>query len=178
MSAETLVLLFAFAWGGWILYRIHQRRQKRGSPPDAVATRAPPKDRAMPRIGEPGTITFNQIQTLRRNNFTPDKGWSREEAALILDAVKYLRCVCRDIGEDDDGPPPLEVQNELLRFILTEQDLRDHVRKWGEDRRKAGITDDYADDEPELPRNNQYDRVVREAGRFVVHDEAPSVEGR
>lgn len=115
----------------------------------------------MPRFGESGSITANQVRALRRNNFHPDKQWSFEEAALILDALTYLRAVCRDVSSPDDGPPPLDVQNELLRFILTEQNLRDYVRKWGETRRDEG---DGEDDDPELARNNQYDRI-NEAAR-------------
>lgn len=177
MSAETLVLAFAFGWGVWILYRIHQRRQSRKDPASAIAPRQPePQPRAMPRVGEPATITFNQIQELRRNNFTPDRNWSREEAALILDAVKYLRTVCRDIAGDEDGPPPIDIQNELLRFILTEQDIREYVRKWGIDRRDAGAPDYDDDDEPDLPRNNQYDRVATRARKYLEPDDQNTEE--
>lgn len=171
MGAETLVMLVAFLWGGLVLYRIHKRRQAGGSARTPAAPRAATTAPEMPRVGQPGTITYNQIKALSRNSFAPDKNWSREEAALILDAVKYLRAVCRDIAGNEDGPPPLEIQNHLLRFILTEQDIRDHVRKWGEHRRAAGLGD-YADDEPVLSRNNQYLRVEAEAGRFLTVDEA------
>ena len=172
MSAETLVLAFAFGWGVWILYRIHQRRQAaREDPASAVVPRPPEaKLREMPRVGEPASITFNQIQELRRNNFAPDRNWSQEEAALILDSVKYLRTVCRDIAGDEDGPPPIEIQNELLRFILTEQDIREYVRKWGEDRRANGGADYDDDAAPDLPRNNQYDRVAARAKKYLEPD--------
>ena len=143
----------------------------------STVARPPAARREMPRMGEPGTVTFNQIQALRRNNFSPEKSWSREEAALILDAVKYLRAVCRDVSDADDGPAPLEVQNALLRFILTEQDIRDYVRKWGEGRRRAGLGD-YGEDEPILSRNNQYARVEAEARKYLVPEEVagtPSV---
>jgi hypothetical protein len=126
----------------------------------------------MPRIGKPGTISFNQISALQRNNFEPDKNWSREEAYIILDAVKYLRAVCRDVGDQEDGPPPLEIQNALLRFVLTEQDIRDYVRKWGDGRREEGF-DELSDDEPVLPRNNQYSRVEAEAKRYLIKDDEP-----
>jgi len=171
MGAESLVMLVAFLWGGLVLYRIHKRRQARGASRPAVVERAADQPREMPRVGAPGTITYNQIKALHRNNFVPDKSWSREEAAVILDAVKYLRAVCRDIAGNEDGPPPIEVQNHLLRFVLTEQDIRDHVRKWGAHRRAAGLGD-YADDEPVLSRNNQYLRVEAEAARFLTVDEA------
>lgn len=169
MDPTTLVIVFAFAWGGLVLYRIHKRRtaaeaerKKAGEAPEP----ARPVQNTMPRLGTPGSITYNQTRALQRNNFAPDRNWSREEAALILDALKYLRTVCRDVAGDDDGPPPLEIQNALLRLILTGQDLRDHVRKWGEDRRAAG-GGDYDDDEPVLARNDQYARVAAEARKFL-----------
>ena len=177
MSPETLVLAFAFGWGVWILYRIHQRRQSREDSAKAITPSKPEaQPREMPRVGEPSTITFNQLQELRRNNFEPDRNWSREEAALILDAVKYLRTVCRDIAGDEDGPPPIEIQNELLRFILTEQDIREYIRKWGEDRREAGAPDYDDGDLPDLPRNNQYDRVATRARKYLEPDDQNTEE--
>lgn len=158
-------------WGGYMLYKIHKRRQQTSDPASGLVARRETAAREMPRIGTPGSITFNQIKALQQNNFAPDKGWSREEANVILDAVRYLRAVCRDVGDEDDGPPPLEIQNALLRYILTEQDLREYVRKWGDDRREAGF-DEFADDDPVLARNNQYARVEKEARRYLVKDEA------
>lgn len=165
MDTETFLIVFAFLWGGWILFKIHRKRGGRRSiaePKDVAKPRPaePPADRAMPRVGKPGTITFNQMQELRHNNFTPDKNWSLEEAALILDAVAYMRAVCRNIADDADGPPPLEVQNDLLRFILTNQDIRDHVRVWGERCRQG---EENGDKIPEPARNRQYDRVAEQA---------------
>lgn len=169
MDTETLLFALAIGWGIWMLLRIHRSRGGgRGAlmskPDEARPARRPDRSkrpREMPRFGESGSITANQVRALRRNNFHPDKQWSFEEAALILDALTYLRAVCRDVSSPDDGPPPLDVQNELLRFILTEQNLRDYVRKWGETRRDEG---DGEDDDPELARNNQYDRI-NEAAR-------------
>lgn len=165
MNSETLLIGFAFLWGLLILYRIHKRRSTKANPAGGIAPKSTAKVREMPRIGTKGTITFNQIQALRRNSFTPDKNWSREEAALILDSVKYLQCVCRDLTEEKDDAPPLEILNELLRFILTTDDIREHVRKWGDQRREDGF-EDYAEDEPELPRNQQYDRVAAEGQKY------------
>ena len=170
MDLETGLVIGALVWGAWVLLKIHRRRQALGDrSASIVGVQKKSRNREMPRIGEPGSVTFNQIQALQRNNFEPDKNWSQEEAALILDGVKYLRCVCRDVAEadPDDGPPPLEVQNELLRFILTEQDIRDHVRKWGEERRASGLSE-FDDDEPELDQNRQYERVKTVAKDFFV----------
>ncbi len=173
MDPTTLIIVFAFAWGGLMLYRIHRRRTATGARKQAEGGAPAPartEQTSMPRSGEAGSISYNQVRALQRNNFTPDRNWSHEEAALILDAVKYLQTVCRDIAGDDDGPPPLVVQNELLRFILGSQDLRDYVRKWGEDRREAG-GGEFDDDEPELARNDQYARVAEEARKHLTPGE-------
>lgn len=174
MNSETLLIGFAFLWGLLILYRIHKRRSSKANPTGAIAEKSTRRMREMPRMGTNGSITFNQTLALRRNNFTPDKNWSQEEAALILDSVKYLHCVCRDLTEEENDAPPLVVLNELLRFILTADDIREHVRKWGEGRREDGF-DDYADDEPELPRNQQYERVAAEAQKFFLQEEDGTV---
>ena len=167
MDPQTLMIAFGFGWGAWILYRIHQRRSNKSDPGEPLVGMRKAEQAAMPRAGTPATLTFNQIKALQDNSFTPDKNWSKEEAALILDAVKYLRAVCRDISDDDDGDPPLDTQNAILRYILTEQDIRDFIRKWGEDRRDQGMAD-YADDEPMLTRNGQYDRVTTKAKQFLT----------
>lgn len=183
MNPETLMLAFGFGWAIWVLMRIHRKRKAaqqakrdggqasvggQNERRNAEARRDPG---SMPRLGKPGTVTFNQIKALQRNGFAPDRGWSKEEAALILDAVAYLRIVCRSIAGPTDGPPPLEIQNDLLRYILTQQDLRDYVRKWGDDRRSQGrdpLAEAEEDQIPALARNNQFDRVAAKAQEFLT----------
>lgn len=173
MDTETLLFAFAIGWGVWMLLKIHRKRGggrgalvgKRAAGRAAKQPARRDAPRSMPRLGEPGSMTANQARALRRNNFEPDKRWSFEEAAVILDAVIYMRAVCRDVAGPDDGPPPLQVQNALLRFILTDQDLRDYVRKWGEVRRGDGTEDD---DDPELMRNNQYERIAEAARKHIA----------
>ena len=172
MDPNTLAIAVVVGIVMWVMMR--RRRQSGNARGTTAAARRPEeKPRTMPRVGTPGSITFNQIQALKQNNFTPDKSWSREEAALILDAVAYLRAVCRAVAGDEDGLPPLEVQNELLRTVLTTEDVREYVRKWGEERRAAGI-DEFADDEPELPRNNQFEHVAKAARKFLSSPAASS----
>jgi hypothetical protein len=172
MSTEALVIVVSLVWGILMLRRIHRKRQQRirdrkndGAAPAKAARDA--AERSMPRSGKPGSMTRNQKRALWRSNFQPDMQWSSEEAALILDAVRYLNGVCRDVADTDDGPPPLEIQNNLLRLILTQQDLRDYVRKWGEDRREAGVDDDGMED-LELARNQQYERVADAARNYLT----------
>ena len=167
MSTESLIIGFAIAWGLWILLRIHRSRGARRSlfadKPTTTAKDA--ATRAMPRLGKPGTMTPNQARMLRFNNFVPDRQWSFEEAALILDALTYLRAVCRDMAGEEDGPAPLKVQNELLRLILTDQDLRDYVRRWGERRREEGAGED---EMPTLTPNRQFERIAAKAREYLV----------
>ncbi len=167
MSTESLIIGFAIVWGLWMLLRIHRSRGARRSL-FADKTTGTAKDgdvRAMPRLGKPGTMTPNQARMLRFNNFVPDKQWSFEEAALILDALTYLRAVCRDMAGEEDGPAPLKVQNELLRLILTDQDLRDYVRRWGERRREEGAGED---EMPTLTPNRQFERIAAKAREYLV----------
>jgi hypothetical protein len=146
----------------WIFIKLRRHTGGfRGMPPspDPSSSQPPENRREMPRIGVPGTITQEQITALKRNLFQPSGGWSFEEAALVLDAVSYLQAVCAEaLGKRE---PPLKVQNELLAYILQDQDLRDYVRKWGKDRREAGIDDK----PPQLKHNDHYERVARTAIR-------------
>ena len=169
MDAQTLIIVFGFAWGAWIIYGIHKRRSSRTDPTAALVRKSPAEQAAMPRLGKPGTITYNQKKLLQGKGFNPDNNWSQEEAATILDGVRYLRAICSDISSQNDGDPPLEIQNALLKFILTEQDIRDYIRKWGEDRRNKGM-EDYSKDEPLLVRNRQYDRVKSAAHKYLTQN--------
>ena len=130
-------------------------------PPVRPSSQPPPEKREIPRIGVPGTITDEQFKALKRNLFEPSKDWSFEEAALTLDAVTYVRAVCADVAGKRE--PPLEIQNELLAFILHDQDLRDYVLKWGKDRREAGIQNRA----PKLKHNDQFHRVARAASKLM-----------
>jgi len=131
---------------------------RRTEPAPAGAPEPPTGQPSMPRLGEAGTITLKQIERLRENGFQPIPAWSREEADLVLDAVDYLRTVCAE-AVSAEHQPPLDVQNHLLVFILTDEDLRNYVRRWGERRREAGIEDEPA----EVKRNGQFDRVAERA---------------
>ena len=167
MDLYTGVIVFGLLWGIWIIYKIHKRRATRGDIASALVGKPKPEQAEMPRLGKPSTITLDQIKALHQNDFTPDKNWSKEEAALILDSVKYLRAVCRDISSGSEQAPSLEIQNALLRFILTKQDIRDYVRKWGQLRRDEGMPN-FAEDEPILDKNGQYDRVKLEAQKYFI----------
>ena len=167
MDAQTLMVVFGFAWGAWIIFKIHRRRSNRTEPTAPLIHKSKAQQAAMPRIGEPATMTANQKKDLLDNSFTPDPNWSEEEADLILDGVKYLRLVCSKISSQKDGEPPLEIQNALLKFILTEQDIRDHVKKWGKDSR-VQETDVGVKNQLQIIENQQYDRVKTEAQKYFT----------
>ena len=147
---DALILAAAAALLLWLWIR--RRRPGLFAPP---ARHRPALAKTMPRLGQPGTITEPQIDALQENQFTPSAEWSFEEAALILSALSYLRGVCMEILAGE--LPDVDVQNCLLEFILTDEDLRNYVRKWGADRSLMGA----AADPSSFARNHQYERVAR-----------------
>lgn len=144
--------------GSGYLSRLVMGGKRRDAPSPAAPEEPPAGQPSMPRLGEPGTITLKQIERLRENGFQPVPAWSREEADLVLDAVDYLRAVCAE-AVSAEHQPPVDVQNHLLVFILTDEDLRNYVRRWGERRREAGIEGEAA----EVKRNGQFDRLAERA---------------
>jgi hypothetical protein len=161
---NSLLLGIFVALAVWIFIKLRQRTGGfRGLPssPDPSSSQRLEKWRQIPRIGVPGTITQEQMAALKRNLFQPSGDWSFEEAALILDTVNYLRAVCaKALGKRE---PPLQVQNALLAYILQDQDLRNYVREWGKDRRKAGIDNK----PPQLEHNDHYERVTEMAIKYT-----------
>ena len=110
----------------------------------------------MPRLGTPGTITREQIKKLKDNDFTPERQWSKEEAQLILDTVTYLRVVIYEVT--GEASAPIDVQNEILKFILTDDVLREHVYEWGLNRTR----EDQAGPQPVLERDEFYQQLEAE----------------
>lgn len=108
---------------------------------------------SMPRIGQSGTITREQIKLLKDRDFEPSRLWSKEEAQLILDTVSYLRSVIYIVTNEDD--PPIEVQNNILKFILTDDGLREYVYQWGLNRPR----DESSTLRPVLERDDNFEQV-------------------
>ena len=108
---------------------------------------------SMPRLGNPGTITREQMRLLKETDFQPSRLWSMEEAQLILDAVTYLRAVIHETT--GEAAPPMEIQNHLLKLILTDEHLRDYVLEWGLNR----THDDMAAEWPTLKRDAAFAAV-------------------
>ena len=160
---DSLLIAVAVGLAVWLLMRraVYRRARRqmemRRQAPGAEADAAPPEgQKSMPRLGVPGTITRAQMAQLRALDFEPMRQWSKEEAQLILDTVVYFRAVILD--ETGDSNPPLDVQNRLLGFILTDEELRDAVLEWSMNRTRE-------EEEAErivLPRDETYDRVADE----------------
>jgi hypothetical protein len=161
MNEQTIaVLLLGFIiW--LVMRRAAQKRRERdaaGAPesrsaPGGTPRQALQQQREMPRTGTPGSITEAQIDRLQANGFQPSTDWSFEEAAMVLDATDYQRAAILKATGDND--PPVEIQNMLIQFILSDDDMRDYVRAWGERRRADGRDGS----PPKLRANNQLRRI-------------------
>lgn len=136
MNPESLILAVGISVLVWLMMRrttlkrrrlAEQRRQQ--------APGAPVEQRTMPRYGTPGTVTRDQLKALKANNFEPSRHWSREEAALILDALTYARTAIRERTGETEAP--IGIQNNVLQFILGDEELREHVRDHGLNRTRA-----------------------------------------
>jgi len=124
-----------------------------------AARTAPHSGRSMPRVGTPGTVTKAQRERLKQEGFEPSTHWSVEEADLVLDSVTYLRGVWKKAVRKQDAP--VEIQNELLAFILTDPEMREYVRRWGGEFRERGPKV-----RPAFPRTKIFERVAAEAARI------------
>lgn len=132
------------------------KAQKRQQAEQAAGAEPPEDPGSMPRLGNPGTITREQIKLLKENDFEPSRLWSMEEAKLILDTVTYQRAVIyMTTGEAD---PPIEVQNKLIKLILSNDELREYVYEWGLNRTRE---EDSAP-QPVLEKNEHFARVEAE----------------
>lgn len=132
------------------LKRMQQTQMQQRASADGEA----PEPKTMPRFGKAGTITRAQLDQLKKMDFAPDRGWSEEEASLIIDSVFYLRAAIEDATGEADAP--VEIQNNVLALILTDEDLREYIMSWGQNRARRGESDDV----PTLRQNEHYDRVV------------------
>lgn len=143
---ENLLIAVCVALGCWYTIKLWRERwrftaegrRQMMAQRQAAAEAQQSEQAAIDRIGAAGTMTMAQAKKLRDYNFEPNKQWSFEEAALFIDTVDYLREVCRR-AVDAEREPPIDAQNALLKFILTDEARRDHVREWGDDRRDRGL---------------------------------------
>lgn len=124
---ESIILAVCVALFVWLFMRRRRMKQQQAIRAQQAARRdGPPQEqKSMPRMGRAGSITKDQIKALKDFDFEPSRVWSKEEAQLILDSVAYLRAViARETGE---GKPPMDVQNQVLGFILADEELREFL---------------------------------------------------
>ncbi len=157
---DSLLVAVAVGLVVWLLMRraayARARRQMAARQSANGSTPAENPQNTMPRLGMPGTITRAQMNALRANDVETMRQWSKEEAQLILDTIDYFRAVILEETGDDD--PPLEVQNRLLGFILTDEELRDSILEWSLNRTR----EEEEADRIVPPRDKTYRRVADE----------------
>lgn len=152
-------LIFAVVVGLTVYLFVRRMRmlkeQKRRQAKESADGGPPAEPSTMPRLGTPGTITRDQMKQLRENDFEPSRLWSREEAQLIIDSVTYLRAAVYMVTGETDAP--LDVQNKLLKIILTDDELREYMFDWGlnlpRDAEAPGL--------PALERDDAFGKVER-----------------
>ncbi len=154
---ESILLAVVVGLAVWLFMRnaraMRARRRPPAEPPQAGGDA--PALKSMPRLGAAGTITRQQMAVLTEMDFEPARQWSREEAQLILDSVTYLRAAIRMVT--GEAGAPIEVQNNILGFILGDDDLRDSVLDWGLNRTRE---EEDAGDNAELLADQTFERVA------------------
>lgn len=159
---DSLFLAIIIGLAIWLFMRRAQMAKQRKRYQQQIATGEIEEPKTMPRVGQPGTVTREQLQQLKDNDFEPSRLWSAEEAQLILDALMYGRAVIRE--ETGDSSAPLEVQNAVLSHILSDEELRDYILDW-----RRNLTRE-EEDNFELPDTEQIE-AVREFVRGQWEDE-------
>jgi hypothetical protein len=124
---ESIILAVCVALTVWLFMRRQRmkRKQKIIEQQEAQNAGPPQEQKSMPRIGQAGSITRDQMKALKDNDFEPSRIWSKEEAQLILDSVDYLRAVIAQ--QTGEKKPPMDVQNQVLGFILSDEELREYL---------------------------------------------------
>lgn len=146
------IIVAVMVWAMMRHWRMVQARRAMRAHPRSNEPRP-----TMPRFGTPGTVTPEQIKLLKRNHFEPDRGWSFEEAALILDATTYARALL--VAETGRRNHDIDVLNPVFTFIMSDPALRDYIIEWGRNRARRPISGQ----EPELRRNEHYARIAAHA---------------
>jgi hypothetical protein len=141
----------------WFLIKRFKKKSSDAAPHPDEANRT--QAARMPRIGTPGTVTKDQRERLRAKGFEPSKHWSIEEADLVLDTVVYLRGVWNKAVSKQTAP--VEIQNHLLAYILTDTEMREYIRRWSTENK-----DKDSGSKPAFPRTKIFERVASEALRI------------
>ena len=156
---ENILLAAVIGLAVWLFMRnaraMRERRRRLGQPPPGAGAGDAPQPKSMPRFGVPRTITREQMARLKENEFEPHRQWSKDEAQLILDSVTYLRAAIRMVTGESGAP--IEIQNNILGFILGDEELRDDILDWGLNRTQE---EEDAGEEVELPPDETFEHVA------------------
>ena len=154
---ENILLAVVIGVTVWLFMRNarNMRARRRGLIQSPTESDTGTQPQSMPRIGVAGTITREQIGLLKGYNFEPHRQWSSEEAKLILDSVTYLRAVIRVVTGEPDAP--IEVQNNILGYILVDEELRENILEWSLNRTHE---EEEAGDDVELSHDDTFERVA------------------
>ena len=156
---DSIALGIMVFLAAWVIMKRFKKKTAGTTGPAQSAGARQGGGRAMPRHGTPGTVTKAQRERLHAEGFEPSIHWSIEEADLVLDAVTYLRGVWNKAVSRQDAP--VEIQNHLLAFILTDPEMREYIRRWGTEAREK-----YDGAKPAFPRTKIFERVASEAARI------------
>jgi hypothetical protein len=156
---ESVLLAVVIGVAVWLFMRnartMRERRLQRGRSSPGAGAGDVPQPKSMPRFGVPRSITREQMTLLKENDFEPHRQWSKDEAQLILDSVTYLRAAVRMVTGETGAPT--EVQNNILGFILGDDELRNNVLDWGVNRTHE---EEDAGEDVELPSDETFERVA------------------
>ena len=156
---ENILLAAVIGLAVWLFMKnartMRERRRRLGQPPPDAGAGDAPQPKSMPRFGVPRTITREQMARLKENDFEPHRQWSKDEAQLILDSVIYLRAAIRMVTGESGAPT--EVQNNILGFILGDEELRDDILDWGLNRTQE---EEDAGEEVELPPDETFECIA------------------
>ena len=156
---ENILLAVVIGLAVWLFMKnarmMRERRRRQGQPPPDAGAGDARQPKSMPRFGVPRTITREQIAQLKEYEFEPHRQWSKDEAQLILDSVTYLRAAIRMVTGESGAP--IEVQNNILGFILGDDELRDNILDWGLNRTRE---EEDAGEDVELPSDETFERIA------------------
>jgi hypothetical protein len=156
---ENILLAVVIGFAVWLFMRrtrmMRANKQRMAQPAPDAGAGAAPQPKSMPRFGIAGSITRQQITLLKQNDFEPHRQWSKEEAQLVIDSVTYLRAAIRVVT--GEAGAPIEIQNNVLGFILGDDALRDSVLDWGLNRTHE---EEDAGEDVELPDDETFERIA------------------
>jgi hypothetical protein len=158
-SVDSIALGIMVFVAAWFLMKRFRKKPQATAAPGRPTVAGQSTGGTMPRLGTPGTVTKVQRERLQSEGFEPSRHWSIEEADLVLDTVVYLRGVWKKAVSRQDAP--IEIQNSLLAFILTDPEMREYIRRWGAEHRDKG-----GEGMPAFPRTKIFERVSAEAARI------------